>query len=395
MARSHTGLDQLPSGRWRARVVHERKQISIGTFDTRTDAKAALAIAHSEQARQIFVPPAQRRAEAKARKITEAKAEVTVDDVAKKFFTHLETTGKARGTTYTYKSRYRSHIAPAFGTRPITAVTVADIEDWYATLLGGHGHGVARSAYLTISSLFNYAAGKAAGQTSSFKPYIDSSPVIVSGASKHRPERRETEPVATIEQVAYIADHVPERVRLAILLAAWAAPRLGELIALQRGDIDTTGDVYWLSITRQVQARGEGLYETDPKSEAGIRTVPIPAALNRDVKEHLREIPRAKTSLLFPRREGGWMHPNTLRGHFNRAVVAWNREYRSDRLDDFTFHGLRHTALTRIGQAHATLEELKRYAGHSSAEVVSRYQHATRDRLAMLAGALSETIGES
>lgn len=385
-----SGINLTPKGRYRARVYFQGKQQSIGQFDTLQAAKKAVEYAKADILKGEFVPLATRREGEVKKQEAEARSLVTVDQVAEQFWTFLETTGKTQGTLYTYKSRYRSHIQPTFGDRPVTDIAVSDVEDWYAGLLKDKGQGVARSVYLTISSLFNYAAGKAHGLTSSFQPYIDTSPVQVSGATKHRPERRDSEPVATVEQVEFMAAH-SGAYRLAILLSAWSAVRLGELLALQRQDITEGDGFHWVRISKQVQARGEGLYETDPKSEAGFRTVPIPAALNDDVKDHVRNISNVKTALLFPRANGKWTHPNTLRNTFNRARDEWNHDNPNDTLD-MTFHGLRHTALTRVGQAGATLEELKRYAGHSSAEVVAKYQHATRDRLAMLAGSLSKSI---
>lgn len=385
-----SGINLTPKGRYRARVYFQGRQQSIGQFDTLQAAKKAVEFAKADILKGEFVPLATRREGEVRKQEAEARSLVTVDQVAELFWTFLETTGKTQGTLYTYKSRYRSHIQPTFGDRPVTDIAVSDVEDWYAGLLKDKGQGVARSVYLTISSLFNYAAGKAHGLTSSFQPYIDTSPVQVSGATKHRPERRDSEPVATVEQVEFMAAH-SGAYRLAILLSAWSAVRLGELLALQRQDITEGDGFYWVRISKQVQARGEGLYETAPKSEAGFRTVPIPAALNGDVKEHVRNISNVKTALLFPRANGKWTHPNTLRNTFNRARDKWNHDNPNDTLD-MTFHGLRHTALTRVGQAGATLEELKRYAGHSSAEVVAKYQHATRDRLAMLAGSLSKSI---
>ena len=387
------GINLTPGGEYRARVYFQGKQQSIGQFQTITDAKTARSIAKSEIARGVFVPMSVRKAKAKEEQQERARAETTVDYVAEQFWKFLKSTGKAQGTIYTYQSRYRTHIAPRFGQQPIADITVAQVEDWYSGLLKAKGSGVSRSVYLTISSLFNYAAGKANGLNSAFTPYIETSPVQVSGATKHRPERRDSESVASVEQIEFLAAH-SGKYRLAILLSAWAAIRLGELLALQRADLTRGDGFYWLRISKQVQARGKGLYETAPKSEAGYRTVPVPAALNDEVEAHLQTIPNLKDSLLFPRRGGGWVHPNSLRNAFNRAREEWNTEHPNDTLDNFTFHSLRHTALTRIGQAGATLEELKRYAGHSSSEVVSRYQHATRDRLAMLAGVLSSQIAQ-
>ena len=57
-------------------------------------------------------------------------------------------------------------------------------------------------------------------------------------------------------------------------------------------------------------------------------------------------------------------------------------------MDNFTWHGLRHTALTRLGQAGATTAELKAYAGHSDGKSVEVYQHAERRRLVALTAEL-------
>lgn len=387
------GINKTPKGRYRARVYYQGKQQSIGQFDTLTDAKAGLVNAKSDIARGVFVPMSTRKAQEREQVQEQERSTVTVDHVAEKYFAFLETSGKARGTIYTYESRFRSHVAPTFGHRPIAEITVKDIEDWFTRLTETKGRGVARSVYLTTSAFFNYAAGDARGQSSAFEPYIETSPCKVSGAAKHRPAHRDSEPVATVEQLTFIADHVPPQYRLAILFSGWCAVRLGEVLALKRSDLTDVNGQLWLNISRQVQARGKGLYETEPKSEAGVRSVPIPGALNDAVSDHLENhVGKAKTALLFPRVGEKWTHPNYLRNRFNDAREAWNADHENDQLENFTFHGLRHTALTRIGQAGATLEELKRYAGHSSAEVVAKYQHATRDRLAMLAGSLSKSM---
>ncbi|WP_231447283.1 tyrosine-type recombinase/integrase [Brevibacterium zhoupengii] len=387
-----TGINRTPKGKYRARVYFQGRQQSIGQFDTLTDAKAGLSIAKSEIVRGVFVPMSTRKAQAKQEQQAQERSAITVDQVVEDYLKFLRTSGKARGTIYTYESRMRTHLQPKLGHRPIADITVKEIEDWFEELTKTRGRSVSRSVYLTTSAFFNYAAGNARGQSSAFEPLIDHSPCKVSGAAKHHPERRDSEPVASLEAVNFVAESVPTDTRLAILLAAWCALRMGEILALQRQDFQEGEGHFWVSITKQIQARGKGLYETEPKSEAGVRTVPVPAALNNDVIRHLRTIGDAKSALVFPRAGEKWNHPNTLRKRFNNARDLWNAEHPNDALEYFTFHSLRHTALTRIGQAGATLEELKRYAGHSSAEVVAKYQHATRDRLAMLAGQLSDQI---
>ncbi|MBR7538631.1 site-specific integrase, partial [Mycobacterium tuberculosis] len=148
--------------------------------------------------------------------------------------------------------------------------------------------------------------------------------------------------MASPEQVEFIAAQCGNY-RLAILLSAWSAVRLGELLALTRQDVTKRNEQYWVRISKQVQSRGEGLYATDQKSGAGCRPVQLREDLNNDVETHLRNVEKAKDSLLFPRTGGGWTHPNTLRNIFDRARDRWNKEHEDDTLDHFTLHALRHT----------------------------------------------------
>lgn len=69
-----------------------------------------------------------------------------------------------------------------------------------------------------------------------------------------------------------------------------------------------------------------------------------------------------------------------------KAVTTINEadENNPPSLEGFVFHGLRHTALTNLGRAGATLADLMEFAGHSDVKSVMKYQHTGKDRLAQL-----------
>ena len=48
---------------------------------------------------------------------------------------------------------------------------------------------------------------------------------------------------------------------------------------------------------------------------------------------------------------------------------------------DFVIHSLRHTMLTRLGEAGTDAFTIKRIAGHSSITVYERYVHSTPEAL--------------
>lgn len=60
------GIEWDPArSKYRVTVYVNGKRYRLGRFDTLTDAKAAATIAKADIARGIFIPPSQRRADAK------------------------------------------------------------------------------------------------------------------------------------------------------------------------------------------------------------------------------------------------------------------------------------------------------------------------------------------
>ncbi|WP_146008927.1 tyrosine-type recombinase/integrase [Zhihengliuella halotolerans] len=400
------GIDQRVSGKYRARISFQGVQYNLGDFETKADAKAARDIALGEKARGTFVPPAQRKAERLAQEAaervrTEAEA-YRVRDLAEEWFAWQERRGLKQGTIYTRRRHYEVYIRPEFGDQPAGEVTPEAVTAWHDRIDAEKGNGVSRGTYMTLAAMYNYGAGTAKGLPGSFEVKVLESPCKVHGANKHRAVRVAKRDVATPAEVGSIAARMPESEQLAVLLGAWCGVRIGEVLALRRRHIVKTvhrpATQHWLYVDVQVQARGSGLREESTKSEAGVRTVPIPKALVPVVEDHLKTYAgMGEDGLLFPRTPRGkqWTHPNSLRAHFNAARDSHNEDQAgqgSPTLDGFTFHKLRHTALTRVGQAGATLEELKRFGGHSDAKTVQRYQHADLDRLAAHADTMDSDI---
>lgn len=399
------GIDRLPSGTYRARLAVDGYQHTIGTFHTIGDARAALDIARAEKARGTFEPPMEKRRRLKAER-EQRRAEAagdgrTVRELSEAWLSWLEASGLKAGTVYTYRRHLEAHFLPMFGDRPVSEVTAIEVNDWLDGMEAGSLgiDGTAR-IHRDVAALFRFATGDAAELPRTFEPWLLTSPVPPLAARKFRRKNRPAErprDVIAPDDLARLADLMPESDRLAVLLAGWAGLRLGEVLALRRRHFTTDDNgTMWLQVAAQVQARGAGVREEAPKSEAGRRVIPVPAVIVDDVAAHLREHtgPEAD-ALLFPRTgDGNRLHnPNTVGKRFRAALDQLNALMRAEGrapLEHFTFHGLRHTALTRLGQQGATLAELKAYAGHSDVKSVEVYQHAERSRLAALTATMSK-----
>ena len=92
--------------------------------------------------------------------------------------------------------------------------------------------------------------------------------------------------VASPEQVRAFTEAMPPHLQIAIPLAAWCALRIGELLGLQRRDLEQLDDPRRavLHVRRQWNVKANAL--TPPKADS-VRTVALPEALLPALRGHL------------------------------------------------------------------------------------------------------------
>jgi integrase len=140
-------------------------------------------------------------------------------------------------------------------------------------------------------------------------------------------------------------------------VAFYAGLRSGEIMALDWESVDLAKGV--IRVERSYDPK-EGVY-MEPKSEAGKRTVPIPAAL-RDYLIEWKLRSGASTGLVFK------LDTNAPR----RAQRIW----RAGELDRITLHEARHTYASLMIAAGVNAKSLQTYMGHSSVTITyDRYGH--------------------
>ena len=124
-----------------------------------------------------------------------------------------------------------------------------------------------------------------------------------------------------------------------------------------------------------------------PKSDAGRRTIAIPAILKPELEAHL-------STFAAPGRKG-LVFCGTLDQPFRIATLhaAWKRAIAAVEIEGFKFHDLRHTGNTLAASTGASTKELMARMGHASPRAALVYQHATEDRDQEIADALSALVG--
>lgn len=373
-----TGIDK-PADKYRVRVTWQGHQYAVGMFYTLTDAKTALSIARGQIAAQTFIPPAERRRMLKARAEAERVASVTVRAWSDVWLESLRRAQRSPATLRSYTSALDAHILPALGDLRLADVTPDDVE---RMLDATPGSATTRNNIAGVTRAMFIAAvnAKAGGLTES--------PVRVHVS---KPSRRKIsasdDALPTPEQVKALEAGMPDRLALAVPLAAWCALRLGEVLGLQRRDfIDLDApDRAVVLVRRQWASKAKPPQYTEPKA-GSERTVAVPASLVPMIVEHLsKHVHEAQDAPLF--------HGADVRRPMSQTAFAkaWGKS-REDVMPGLRFHDLRHVGLTRAAQAGATLTELQARGGHRNVETAMRYQHAEAERDRAIAGRLDESI---
>jgi integrase len=359
----------MPSGRYQALYTTPvgRRVCAPHTFKARIDAEGWLH---------------QRRVEIEAGRwnpaATVKPTRVTFGDYAATWLAGRHVAGRPikTRTREHYATILDAHLLPAFGAKPIGAVTPKDVRDWHATTLTDRPT-MRSHAYSLLRTIMASAVND---------ELIDANPCRIVGAG--RSKRVHQIRPASIEELGALTAAMPEKLTLMVTLAGWCALRFGELVELRRGDIDLSDEV--IRVRRAaVRTKRGGYTITSPKSDAGIRDVTIPPHLIPVIEQHLaKHVAGDRDSLIFPADGGGHLQPSTLYRHWYKARAAAGR-------DDLRWHDLRHSGAVLAAATGASLAELMQRLGHSTPVAAMRYQHVASGRAREVAALLSKLADAS
>jgi len=350
---------KLPSGRWQARYSLDAgdRITAPHTFLTKGDAQRWLATVEADIARGTWHDP--------------TLGHTTIAEWADRWLaTKLPTVRRATADQYEYI--LRMHIVPHLGDRELGTFTPADVQAWLGMM-----HRRSGLAPNTVAKVYRLLKNMLGGAVE--VGMIARNPCTIRGAGTERPPEIE---VATPEQVADLADACGGHYRALVFVAAYGGLRWGELGGLQRRHVDLgTGVV----LVEQKLGEVNGVLEIDaPKTDAGRRSVALPALAVDELERHLRaNVEPLATSLVFTAAEGGYLR----RSNFRRRV--WVPATETVGVAGFRFHDLRHTGATLAAATGAPLRALMSRMGHSTPVATLRYQHLIAGQDAAIAAAMN------
>lgn len=176
-------------------------------------------------------------------------------------------------TVELYESLLRVHILPTFGSLSVGKLAPSAVRAWNAELALRHPVTAAKAYRLLREILATAVADE----------LIARNPCVVKRAGQERsPER----PMISVAEVEALASSMPAALRLAVLLAAWCQLRRGEVLGLERRDVDLLHGT--LRVERTASHAPGGVEIGPPKSEAGRRALSVPPHLLAELEDHLR-----------------------------------------------------------------------------------------------------------
>lgn len=165
-------------------------------------------------------------------------------------------------------------------------------------------------------------------------------------------------------------------------------PPQGRASRLEPKRLDLERNEITIAQQRQLDRHGNHLVGP-PKTDAGCRTLAVPAALADDLRTHLDGYAQpGADGYVFTGEKGGPLAPHVLQD-------AWAKARAEVGLSGLHLHDLRHLAGALAASTGAGTKELMYRLGHASHQAALRYQHATRQRDRAIADAIDALVEPS
>jgi integrase len=283
-------------------------------------------------------------------------------------------TRRAYGSMLTYQ------LIPAFGELALTALTVDDVNAWLRS----------REGTLRIKTLQNNLGLL----HKILEDAREGGYLVTNRLSRSRALRRpralreddETEiEILAPAEINRLLDAVPPEWSPLFFVAVCTGVRLGELLALQWGDLDEGGHRLYV---RRTAYRG-AFYV--PKTKRSRRAIDVGdqvlAVLSRWRREQHGEATPAPDALLFPAPTGGPWSPDVLRKR------VWAPALAKATLRHVRIHSLRHTYASMLIAQGENLKYISSQLGHASIQItLDRYGHLFPDEKRSAAHRLEQQL---
>lgn len=335
------------------------------SFVKKADAERYAATVEADKARGLYIDPSLGR--------------MTLGEYADQW---LMTQTFDESTREATALRIKLHINPVLGLHPLVSLRTSHIQSWLRGMSQTHAPRTVRVIFSNLSSILSAAVDD---------ERISKNPC--QAGSIRLPKLVDHKIIPwTVDEFERLREKLPERFRVAAVLAAGCGLRQGEVFGLAVEDVDFLRGV--VHVRRQVRIVGNRQAFAPPKG-GKLRDVPLPQSVAEVLAEHLRVFPAVSVTL--PWRSSGGADTTARLILSTRERTALNRNYinssvwkpalRAAGLSDGRengMHALRHLYASVLLDGGTGLPALAEYLGHSDPGFTLRvYTHlmpAAEDR---------------
>lgn len=264
-----------------------------------------------------------------------------------------------RASTLAQQDSYlRTHVLPAFGHLPLSAVEHTAVREWVASLDRTLSPETVRKVHRTLHHVLSAA---------------EAARLITSNPAEGVPLptiEREQMRFLTPSEIERLADRIDPRYSTLVWVGAYGGLRIGELAGLRRGRVVPPK----VQVVEQAVEVAGRVTVGPPKTRAAVRSVTLPAFVVRRLVAHLDGLEPGPDTLVFPSPMGGLLSRTRFR------TRVWLPAVEAAGLEGLRVHDLRHTAVSLWIAGGASHKQIAQRAGHSSVSVVlDRYGHLYDD----------------
>lgn len=327
----------------------------------------------------------------KEREARRERNSILFSEYAARFVDGNERLGKS--TKNKYFELLNNHLLPFFGGIQVKAITYINVKNWF----DGEPDNTARvNAYKLLSEIMGAAANDALDDEGN--TLIDKSPCRLKSVA--RPKKRHETVVPTVEQIKELVSYMPERLGLIEWVAFGLGFRIGEILALQRRDIELNDEVgesvihVRHSLKDEKDERGKTVVVMgSTKTKSSEASVIIPESLKPLFEKQLKEYTskEADAFLFTTENNNNFIRPSNFRCRYHnpaRKQVAG--------LEEYWPHDGRHARVITMLESGESLNVVAKQVRHSDARTTARFyaDSTTRGALEKASEKISEQLSE-
>lgn len=278
--------------------------------------------------------------------------------------------GSVRESTFDRDSYLvNNHLKPALGRRRLKALSPADVQTLYRSMLDA---GLSPSTVNKAHTVLHKALRQAVRWSLVARN-------VTEAVKAPRPSSEEMRPLSAEETRRFLETARGDGLEALYVLAVTTGMRRGELLGLKWADVDLEGGAVSIRRTLMRTDNGKRVALGEPKTKKSRRTVRLTPEARRVLREHLsrqlREIEilgdgYGDEGLVFTTQKGTPINPSNLR---QRSLAPLLRKAG---LPPIRFHDLRHTCATLLLSRNVHPKLVQEMLGHATVAItLDTYSH--------------------